>query len=145
MMIGENLLLQINFKDVRIIKAFYSSGEYYDDLFVEKKWRGRKHNLKERKLINKLSREGEFTQLNQLNILETYDNYLVNKNIINKKTGSQIANIKKTISKESLNKDSDHLVAATDKDNNKRDRNEEELKNHRKLRGTPIEIKGLNL
>lgn len=144
-MIGENLLLQINFKDIRVIKAFYSSGEFYDDLFVEKKWRGRKHDLKERKLINKLSREGEFTQLNQLNILETYDNYLVNKNIITKKTGSRIANIKKTISEESLNKVSDHLAAATDKDNNKRDRHEEDLKNHRKLRGTPVEIKGLNL
>ena len=86
-MLREKLLLQINFKDIRVIKAFYASGEYYDDLFVEKKWRGRKHNLKERKLINKLSREGQFSQLNQLNILETYDNYLFNKTVVDKKNG----------------------------------------------------------
>lgn len=144
-MLREKLLLQINFKDIRVIKAFYASGEYYDDLFVEKKWRGRKHNLKERKLINKLSREGQFSQLNQLNILETYDNYLFNKTVVDKKTGSKIAELQNR--QDNFLDDDPSIKSSIDTNNttpsdNKQD---DELKTHRRLRTKPIEIKGLNL
>ncbi|EFX53170.1 hypothetical protein HMPREF9422_0525 [Streptococcus cristatus ATCC 51100] len=138
--LGQTLLLQINLKDARVIKAFYSKGNYYDDLFVEKKWRGRKHSLKERRIITKLAREGHFSQLNQSNILESYDNYLFNKPTVDKKTASKIAeHLKETAPPLELKqqvKKSDNMSGEKEIDS---------LRAYRKLRGTPIEIKGLNL
>lgn len=137
---GKKLILEINLTDIRVIQTFYETGEFYDNLVVEKKWRGRKHSLKERKMINKLALAGKFAYLNQTNLLEAYDNYLFSKTKVSKKQASNIAT--KLIDR------SQNLEAretSLDKKQATEQKYDKDLKKHRKLRGKPFKIKGINL
>ncbi|HEL1611494.1 hypothetical protein V9Z70_04000 [Streptococcus suis] len=98
---GKLLTLHINRLDLRIITAFYPNGQLYGELIVEKKWRSRKHSLKERQIINKLSKTGTLSIYNNSNIIENYDHYLLNQRKPDKRTGTKIAKRNLDITQES--------------------------------------------
>ena len=138
---GKTLSLHINRQDLRTITAFYPNGQLYGDLVVEKKWRGRKHSLKERQLINKLSKEGVLSTFDGSNIIEDFDHYLFSQEKPNKRTSSRIA-------EHSCSTDKSNTICQTKK-NNREDNNiaksvpdpVELTKNRRKS----FKIKSINL
>ncbi len=135
---GQTLNLHINRLDLRVIKAFYPNGQLYGELVVEKKWRSRKHSLKERQIINKLAKNGSLNSYNSTNIIEDYDHYILNQRKPDKRTGARIA---------LRNKEKELNYSSTAKTNldNKVKKNIPDPVELTKNRRKPFKIKSINL
>lgn len=85
-MTSKTVTIQINIRDLRTLVMYRADGTFYDELYVEAKWRNKAHSLKERKAINKLIREKAFDNLPNSNYLDAYEYYLMTSRNKNKKT-----------------------------------------------------------
>lgn len=91
MLVNTKITLRINIEDLRFIKAYLPDGSELGLLKAQGKWSIRKHSLKVRKTINKLSNNGELKFLMDDDPIEIYHNHLKEKAKNNKQARNQIA------------------------------------------------------
>lgn len=85
-MLGQEITIRTDIRDLRKLKSFRKDGSFYDELYVETKWRNKPHSLKERKAINKLIRLKAFDNIPNENYLDAYEYYLMNQRNKNNKS-----------------------------------------------------------
>ncbi|QDX94072.1 hypothetical protein EEL30_18340 [Brevibacillus laterosporus] len=90
-LIGQEIILLVNTKDIRFLKAFLNDGSELGYFTATGRWGITPHSLQMRKQINALSRKKllSYTQLDDP--IEALQNYLVSKASNNKKSRTKLA------------------------------------------------------